>query len=136
MVMVHAIQFERNSPKLLPHIVDERNDEHLLNEVILMQFTGLLDSKGVEIYEGDLVKYKTCEQGKDDEYYEETKVVHFHLGSFGFQEWFYDEGNKLTENLYSISNATSTFYRKNYDAEVIGNIHEKGVKNDNTVLYV
>jgi len=38
MVMVHAIQFERNSPKLLPHIVDERNDEHLLNEVILMQF--------------------------------------------------------------------------------------------------
>jgi len=70
----------------------------------LMQFTGLLDKNGKEIYEGDLIKHPE---------YEEPLEVDFALGSFGMSH--------LGTNRY----ADELFHDVVFGTiEVIGNIYE------------
>lgn len=78
------------------------------NKDPVMQFTGLQDMYGVDIYESDIVRHKTSVYGN---------VVVFNRGAFRLGE----------------GNCAHTLLNRIETCEVIGNVHEKikeGVNNE------
>ena len=73
-------------------------------DLILMQYTGIKDKNGKEIYEGDIVKIQTVKVNEDD----------YVIGTVVYSEF---EGMYITNKGYILG-------RVNHRTEVIGNIHQ------------
>ncbi|HOH62097.1 MAG TPA: YopX family protein [Bacilli bacterium] len=88
--------------------VDENGDDNNDYEVDVMQFTGLLDKNGKEIYEGDILKCKYM-NGYDSFGYDEVIVEYRNGGFFPFTS------QKATQ--FRVVNVYVEF-------EILGNIYE------------
>ena len=119
---VHSIDFAEEEVKVRvdnPSITQETGlsfDFRYWNfdAIELMQFTGLYDKNGVEIYEGDLVKIPN-----DYELY----------GQFAGEarEIFYNEGGFRLKPKWN-KNYKGNYLESGIDYEVIGNVHEERSK--------
>ena len=67
-------------------------------EVLIMQYTGLKDRLGKEIYEGDIIYREIC--AKDDSAYGEYTIIRWDINCFNIPRisWLYEVIGNIYEN--------------------------------------
>lgn len=143
-VINHNINLGINSN--LMHF-DQSTGQFRKEECELVQFTGLKDKNGKEIYEGDIVQCKhyyigikwwstvseiseiqKCTEEGRNSYHIETNTIKFRDGAFCWSykplEWFIIRDNMITEKTETGQTHRNDYEQKWWDFEVIGNIYE------------
>jgi len=114
MVYFDASGFTANDIGELKNSLNDYNDTHILIKEPLMQFTGLFDKNGREIYEGDIVRH----MGKFDH------EVIYKNGSFGYQGSMPDDVISYFSNGFNLGLNDGQLFK----VEVVGNIYLKKYK--------
>ena len=104
---VKELSFFKNDFVVKPRDIKTLEMLEMVNseECILLQYTGLKDKNGVEIYEGDVIHFNT-------NLVQDHNEVVFYDGSFRFKEYILGSDNAINGN-----------FCERY-CKVIGNIHE------------
>ena len=130
MVDVSAIIFDEGTKvsPYEPHILDSHNDVHLLKDIELMQYTGLHDKNGVEIYEGDVCVFDifdTLTRYPDlNPFGSYLVVIEWKHGAWGFRFLYPELVNEDDREWCAFWNSKDGEMWNLKYFRVIGNIHE------------